>query len=92
MNIESKFIRISISDNGCGLPVDDVNKLVEPYFTTRDKGTGLGLAVVKKIIDEHNGKLFIENIIDKENQLVGANASFTISKKLTLTKPTASRK
>ena len=92
LNIESKFIRISISDNGCGLPVDDVNKLVEPYFTTRDKGTGLGLAVVKKIIDEHNGKLFIENIIDKENQLVGANASFTISKKLTLTKPTASRK
>ncbi|MBY4892110.1 PAS domain-containing sensor histidine kinase [Rhodobacteraceae bacterium N5(2021)] len=49
-------IRIDISDNGIGLPPDRA-KLFEPYVTTRDKGTGLGLPIVKKIIEEHGGTL-----------------------------------
>ena len=47
---------IRISDNGIGLPEDRV-RLFEPYVTTRDKGTGLGLPIVKKIIEEHGGTL-----------------------------------
>ncbi|MGZ9809800.1 ATP-binding protein [Pseudoroseicyclus sp. H15] len=47
---------ISIADNGIGLP-EDRAKLFEPYVTTRDKGTGLGLPIVKKIIEEHGGSL-----------------------------------
>ena len=47
---------ITISDNGIGLPTDRA-KLFEPYVTTRDKGTGLGLPIVKKIIEEHGGTL-----------------------------------
>ena len=47
---------IRIADNGIGLP-EDRAKLFEPYVTTRDKGTGLGLPIVKKIIDEHGGML-----------------------------------
>lgn len=47
---------ISIADNGIGLPVDRA-RLFEPYVTTRDKGTGLGLPIVKKIIEEHGGSL-----------------------------------
>ncbi|WP_422073116.1 ATP-binding protein [Tranquillimonas rosea] len=47
---------ISISDNGIGLP-EDRARLFEPYVTTRDKGTGLGLPIVKKIIEEHGGTL-----------------------------------
>ena len=49
---------ITIADNGIGLP-EDRAKLFEPYVTTRDKGTGLGLPIVKKIIDEHGGTLIL---------------------------------
>ncbi|MCF7700231.1 sensor histidine kinase NtrY-like [Loktanella sp. M215] len=48
--------RITVSDNGIGLPTDRA-RLFEPYVTTRDKGTGLGLPIVRKIIEEHGGTL-----------------------------------
>ncbi len=47
---------LTISDNGIGLPANPA-KLFEPYVTTRDKGTGLGLPIVRKIIEEHGGSL-----------------------------------
>ncbi|MEJ1991934.1 MAG: PAS domain-containing sensor histidine kinase [Maritimibacter sp.] len=49
---------VTISDNGIGLP-EDRGRLFEPYVTTRDKGTGLGLPIVKKIIEEHGGSLVL---------------------------------
>ncbi len=52
--------RITISDNGIGLP-DDRTRLFEPYVTTREKGTGLGLPIVKKIIEEHGGTLHLRD-------------------------------
>ncbi len=51
---------ITIADNGIGLP-EDRARLFEPYVTTRDKGTGLGLPIVKKIIEEHGGPLILED-------------------------------
>lgn len=51
-------VALSIADNGIGLP-SDTAKLFEPYVTTRDKGTGLGLPIVKKIIEEHDGTLIL---------------------------------
>src|SRR6056297_2814919 len=51
---------ILIMDNGIGLP-EDRARLFEPYVTTRDKGTGLGLPIVKKIIEEHGGTLTLED-------------------------------
>jgi len=60
---------ITICDNGIGLPVDRV-KLFEPYVTTRDKGTGLGLPIVKKIIEEHGGTL---ELVDAEPFQAGAH-------------------
>ncbi|WP_417750327.1 ATP-binding protein [Roseicyclus amphidinii] len=53
---------ITIADNGIGLPADRA-RLFEPYVTTRDKGTGLGLPIVKKIIEEHGGTL---ELVDAE--------------------------
>jgi len=50
------LVMIQIADNGIGLP-EDRARLFEPYVTTRDKGTGLGLPIVKKIIEEHGGTL-----------------------------------
>nr|WP_293449734.1 PAS domain-containing sensor histidine kinase [Planktotalea sp.] len=49
---------ITIADSGIGLP-EDRGRLFEPYVTTRDKGTGLGLPIVKKIIEEHGGTLIL---------------------------------
>ena len=51
---------ITIADNGIGLPADRA-RLFEPYVTTRDEGTGLGLPIVKKIIEEHGGTLTLED-------------------------------
>ncbi|WP_083499779.1 sensor histidine kinase NtrY-like [Tropicibacter naphthalenivorans] len=51
---------IRIMDNGVGLP-EDRARLFEPYVTTRDEGTGLGLPIVKKIIEEHGGTLVLDD-------------------------------
>ncbi|WP_146345395.1 sensor histidine kinase NtrY-like [Phaeobacter marinintestinus] len=51
---------ITIADNGIGLP-EDRARLFEPYVTTRNEGTGLGLPIVKKIIEEHGGTLVLED-------------------------------
>lgn len=51
---------IRIMDNGIGLPADRA-RLFEPYVTTRDEGTGLGLPIVRKIIEEHGGSLSLED-------------------------------
>lgn len=52
--------QVTIADNGIGLP-EDRARLFEPYVTTRDEGTGLGLPIVKKIIEEHGGSLTLED-------------------------------
>ncbi|TCL09327.1 two-component system nitrogen regulation sensor histidine kinase NtrY [Shimia isoporae] len=65
---------VTIADNGIGLPVDRA-RLFEPYVTTRDKGTGLGLPIVKKIIEEHGGQLELLDAPKFEgNSHVGAMA------------------
>jgi len=56
-----KQVTIIVSDNGCGIPPDHMNRIIDPYFTTKPEGTGLGLAMVNKIIDEHGGTLSIES-------------------------------
>ncbi|GAA6165180.1 PAS domain-containing sensor histidine kinase [Pelagimonas sp. KU-00592-HH] len=59
-DVQDGRVEIRICDNGIGLP-EDRARLFEPYVTTRDKGTGLGLPIVKKIIEEHGGSLVLED-------------------------------
>ncbi|QEE35598.1 PAS domain-containing sensor histidine kinase [Octadecabacter sp. SW4] len=60
MDVTPGGAHITISDNGVGLP-EDRARLFEPYVTTREKGTGLGLPIVKKIIEEHGGTLQLQD-------------------------------
>jgi nitrogen-specific signal transduction histidine kinase len=58
---EAGFQRIRVSDNGPGIPGNVMQKLFRPFFTTKAKGTGLGLAVVQKIIVQHGGQVEVRN-------------------------------
>ena len=57
---DDKNIKIEIKDNGVGIDEKMLSKIFEPYFTTKTKGTGLGLSIVKRIIEDHGGKIKIE--------------------------------
>jgi two-component system nitrogen regulation sensor histidine kinase NtrY len=61
LHVMDEQVTLAISDNGKGLPVEDRNRLTEPYVTTRAKGTGLGLAIVKKILEDHHGDLQLDD-------------------------------
>ena len=56
-----RMVRLLMVDNGPGFPHDLLARVFEPYITTKAKGTGLGLPIVKKIIDEHHGTITINN-------------------------------
>ena len=58
---EAEFQRISVTDNGPGISANVLPKLFRPFFTTKAKGTGLGLAVVQKIIVQHGGQVEVRN-------------------------------
>ena len=67
-------VRLTISDSGVGFPAKILARAFEPYVTTKSKRTGLGLAVVKKIIDDHGAKIEIRNRMQGE-EVVGAQVS-----------------
>jgi len=66
-------VRLSVSDNGKGFSEQVKARVFEPYVTTKPRGTGLGLPIVKKIIEEHSGTIQIENI-----RPCGARISITL--------------
>jgi two-component system nitrogen regulation sensor histidine kinase NtrY len=53
----SKVVRLSVTDNGPGIPSHLRDRIFEPYMTTKKHGTGLGLAIVKRTVEDHNGYL-----------------------------------
>jgi two-component system, sporulation sensor kinase E len=54
-------VRISITDEGMGIPKEKIKKLGEPFYTTKERGTGLGLMVTFKIVEEHEGTVEVES-------------------------------
>jgi signal transduction histidine kinase len=55
------MVSIAFQDEGDGIPEDLLEKIWDPFFTTKEKGTGLGLGIVKNIIESHGGTIKIEN-------------------------------
>jgi len=60
ITVENETAVIKISDDGIGIPDDVVNNMFQPYFTTKSSGTGLGLAMTKKIIEFWKGEIWFE--------------------------------
>lgn len=58
------YIKIILQDEGCGISQKDKEKIFDPYFTTKIKGTGLGLASAYSIITRHNGQITVSSIVD----------------------------
>lgn len=58
---EGKGVRIEVADSGGGIGADVLPKIFDPFFTTRETGSGLGLAVVKKIVSEHGGRIEVQS-------------------------------
>jgi two-component system sensor histidine kinase HydH len=69
---DAENVEIVVSDTGQGIAPGDLNKIFDPYFTTKKKGAGLGLAIVYKIIEAHGGDINVMSTLDKETE-------FTIS-------------
>ncbi len=60
-NIKTGRIKVIISDTGEGISDEKLSRIFEPYFTTKKDGTGIGLAIAKKIAEDHDGKIEIES-------------------------------
>jgi signal transduction histidine kinase len=66
-----RYVKLSVSDNGPGIPAEHREKIFNLYFSTKPGGTGLGLPMVKKIVEEHGGEIEVESE-------PGRGATFTI--------------
>jgi two-component system cell cycle sensor histidine kinase/response regulator CckA len=66
-----RYIRLSVQDSGIGIPRDHIGKVFDPYFTTKQEGSGLGLAVTYAIIRKHSGHIAVESA-------PGAGTTFTV--------------
>ncbi len=59
------FVRIRLADDGPGIPAEQLARVFDPFFSTRDEGTGLGLTIVHRIVDEHDGHIEVESAAGK---------------------------
>ena len=69
---DSSTISVNIEDTGCGIPEESINKIFIPYYTSKQHGTGLGMPVVRNIVEKINGEIRIESE-------VGKGTTFTVS-------------
>ncbi len=77
-NETSRRARLIVQDTGSGFPEHILKRAFEPYVTTKSKGTGLGLAVVKKIADEHGARVDLKNRIE-DGVVAGAQVSLSFA-------------
>jgi anti-sigma regulatory factor (Ser/Thr protein kinase) len=56
---------VSVTDTGGGIPQEQINRIFEPFYTTKKKGTGLGLMIVQRIVRAHNGRIELESNVGR---------------------------
>ena len=66
---KEKIIEMKIRDTGEGIPKENISKIFEPYFTTKESGLGIGLTTVYRIINEHGGEIYFESEINKGTEV-----------------------
>ncbi|MBA3063639.1 MAG: HAMP domain-containing histidine kinase, partial [Atribacteria sp.] len=54
-------LKLIIEDNGVGISEKDLNQIFDPFFSTKDKGSGLGLSIVYKLVEAHQGEIKVES-------------------------------
>jgi signal transduction histidine kinase len=59
------YVWVSVSDTGGGIPQEQINRIFEPFYTTKKKGSGLGLMIVQRIVRAHGGKIEIESHVGR---------------------------
>ncbi|USK30280.1 PAS domain S-box protein [Bacillus sp. CMF21] len=67
---ENDIVKITITDQGPGIPADLISQVTKPFFTTKEKGTGLGLVITEKIIRQHNGNITITSQIGEGTTVI----------------------
>lgn len=83
---EVDCLRISVSDEGGGMPEEVIDRMFNPFFTTRAAGTGLGLAIVHRIVDAHHGKIRVSNIEEVDaRRSVGARVEILLPREQPMT-------
>jgi signal transduction histidine kinase len=70
VNEEKEVLSLVMSDTGSGISAEDITKVFDPYFTKKNKGTGLGLMIVERIIREHGAELLVESEPGKGTKFV----------------------
>jgi signal transduction histidine kinase len=58
---DGSMVRVSIQDSGEGIPPEDLPHIFQPFYTTKHRGSGLGLSIVKKIVDAHDGTIDVDS-------------------------------
>jgi len=89
---EADGVWVAIEDTGSGIPSERISRVFEPYFTTKKKGTGLGLMIVHRIIRDHGGRIMVEPnhpegtifrvwlpLFERKNRLLGSGDDATDS-------------
>ena len=74
LRIEARFLKdaveVMISDSGSGIPSEQMEKIFNYYYTTKEKGVGLGLPIAHRIIEAHGGQLKIESRVDSGTKVI----------------------
>ena len=83
LHSDDYLLRITVEDEGPGIPAENLDRIFEPFFTTKSQGTGLGLSITKRIVTEHNGDIHVESKIGNGTRFI---LSFPIMDQVTVMK------
>ncbi|KQL45936.1 histidine kinase [Brevibacillus choshinensis] len=69
MGPAGNHVLVRVEDNGCGIPEKRIKHLFEPFYTTKEKGTGMGLSVCKQLVEEMGGQIFVQSTVGEGTQI-----------------------